>query len=595
MTNPFDRQFGNDISFDEVREMFIADNKIAEIFCSKQNTFVWGVRGTGKSMLLKYYDLESQMGTTSAKEFLHQSPKFLGIYLEFKSGVFNFINLSREQQVSAIPIYDSIIYAFSEHIIVSAILEMFIKKMNPILNSFDAERVSDFLSDVCSILRINTPDNANSAYETILALNAVIKQEKSKSIEAIKRYTIGQTIDYDKLMFFDYAGLLEIIKSFRLTVKKETSEDAPTLYLMLDDVDNLFPYQQQMINTWLGQREFSNVCFKIACEPFKYKAFDSLADGRRIIQRTHDYNEIILDLDIFIDHKSRERIYRGIANKRLEQVAVTDEVDVITIDKLFPEDVKQKNKFEEIKTTLYSEVDSGKITLSQRDISRLVWPKIHEKGFRVYSGFSDIVHLSFGNVRRFLEICQRIVSDSQVTSLKSISSKQQNKTIKNLSKQRFTFQYGVPDDIDLKLQSLITNLLSFFKYRLIECTDSAERTFDAFVVKNYSALSDDAQKVIRRGLEQSWFRRVYYTRRESHIRQEVFILNKMLFPDYNLNISEVGGRFELTNETFENCIKRDDYLIRYINKGVSSDQISIFDLDFEDLEKEDIYDCVNND
>ena len=93
VSTPFNQIYGHDLSVNDINEIFIEDQKMTKDFVEPHNSFIWGVRGSGKSMMLKYFDIEVQRVKHNGFKQSLENNGFILIYLLFRSGLFNMPNL----------------------------------------------------------------------------------------------------------------------------------------------------------------------------------------------------------------------------------------------------------------------------------------------------------------------------------------------------------------------------------------------------------------------------------------------------------------------------------------------------------------------
>lgn len=581
MDTPFGQIYGHDFSVTDISDIFIEDQGMTKEFIEKHSSFIWGVRGSGKSMMLKYFDIEVQRVKHNGFKQVLLDNGFIGIYLLFKRGVFNTPNLEENNEHRPKAIHKSILYILSEHLILLSILEVLFEKLqNTIDFEFTTDGNADFYHAISEMLSCKEELDADSSYnELFRTMRSCLREGIRNAKNCLTTLATGNNADFSKINFLDYVMFCEIIRSIQtwIYVKCETK---PLFYFLFDDVNFLFTYQQKILNTWIGQRQTDIICFKLASEPFGYKSFMTLP-GDSELQNVADYHEISLDFDV-IYKKQRQRkreIYMAISERRLARfkkfhpdIALPD-----SIIKFLPSDQQQDDRIEELRNEL-----SKQYSEKERERSRQVMPELHRLYGRVYCGFDDVVTLSFGNIRDFLILCDYLYNASQKLKLSILPSIEQNHVIREFSHEMLDFRSHLSisaDATDNQLYTFMLNILSLIRYRLRN-ENLMERTFDAFIIKNISSLTDDAKAVLRKGIVLRLFRKSYYTSRK-YLRRDVFIINKRLFPEYELNISEAGGRFEFTAEQFYKALQDESYFVNELSKesvALGEDgQLSLFE------------------
>jgi hypothetical protein len=584
--SPFSKRFGHDLSPEDVRLLFVGNKKLEDSFCIRNNTLVWGFRGTGKTMLLRYFDIEVQCGNyENFKECINES-KFIGIHLNFVRGAFDMPNLDPELdkhlQRDDIPVlYDRMAYTLSEHFLISSILERMMRKFaNCVHDSFDISLCKSLTENIAEIMGVSFVGNANNSKEVFEEFAHKIAFEKLKVANALSRFAMGNKNAFDPMQYY-----MTFEHTFKPTIEqlqRSFKKEIP-VYLLLDDVNNLHTFQQKLINGWIGQRVHDLVCFKLASEPLEHRAFGTLFGTGRILQKVHDYDEIYLDFDdLFGDFGTRKKIYTDIANERIKKF-FNDTYDGLLINELLPESKTQKEEMERIIVEL-----NQKYPENPREVSREKWCELHKRNKRKYAGMDDLTILAFGNIREFLLNCDALFQEDAFNDINVnlVSAQKQHSHLRNLSKNFFkristldTLYESI--DEDDKLEKLITNLLEFFEYRLYHA-DLREKSFEAFTVKDISSLPIEAKKVLRRGIERQFFRKTYYSAKDGG-RQDIFIVNKLLFPEYYLNIRESGCRIVLSHSTFLSMLK-EMKVLKNMAVVHSTNQLTLEGLDMFDIE-----------
>jgi hypothetical protein len=296
------------------------------------------------------------------------------------------------------------------------------------------------------------------------------------------------------------------------------------IYLLMDNFKYLHIYQQKLINTWMGKRDNDLICFKIAVEPFEYKTFGTLSDMGRILQKGYDYNEIHLNFDMLFkgeeSEQKRREFYTGIADNRIKQYF--DGMGYVpekhSVEKLLPGQGGKKS---------------------------------------VYSGIDDVIALSFGNIREFLKLCDCLLGDAFRTGqINSVSHEDQNDKIRTCSER---FIEGVKSlgnivespDINKKLINLIKNII-----QLIMVKAKEEKKYDGFTVQDQHGLCDKAKEVLRWGIDRQFLRKVSF-RTDDGILQDLFIVNKLIFPKMAEDFLDVHGegvRFIFSCKDFQRAV-----------------------------------------
>src|SRR5579871_4816664 len=96
--NPFAVESPEKLDSEHVFKLFVEENSGADVVDKRKHTFIWGPRGSGKSMLLRYleprcqaikYKEEGKSWESGLRNFLSSSRAFIGVRLACKEGYFN--------------------------------------------------------------------------------------------------------------------------------------------------------------------------------------------------------------------------------------------------------------------------------------------------------------------------------------------------------------------------------------------------------------------------------------------------------------------------------------------------------------------------
>src|SRR5262245_6891534 len=89
-SNPFVVESPEVLSAQETVDLFVEDFTDIDTVKQRKHTFIWGSRGSGKSMMLSYLEPQCQaLVSESLNGFLNQKTPFLGLYCPCKEGHLN--------------------------------------------------------------------------------------------------------------------------------------------------------------------------------------------------------------------------------------------------------------------------------------------------------------------------------------------------------------------------------------------------------------------------------------------------------------------------------------------------------------------------
>lgn len=309
------------------------------------NTIVEGHRGSGKSMILKYLSFDVQIKRNFEEGWDKHQ---IGIYLKFKPSLTN----TTTQEFFRGSSRDWIMYfmTYVNLLIGEEIFRTMRSAINKNVITIDEEAFAKeifLLFFDSSGLILN-----NSTIEELILLTKVRRNklsENHKSESDLPPDFVEQLIETIKKYVPGWQG-----KNF---------------FILLDEYDNLDTDQQKVVNTLIKNRSFS---YKIGVKLFEMTYEDITGKS---LEKNNDYTYVNTDRYDLIGESTPlhkyQKFVKDIANKRLELYFYQN-----TIEELLP---------------------------AQKDKAK--------KGFENgdYSGFENVVKLSSGIIRDFLELCKDMI------------------------------------------------------------------------------------------------------------------------------------------------------------------------------------------
>ena len=375
------------------------------------------------------------------------------------------------------------------------------------------------------------------------------------------------------------------------------------IYLLMDDADVLNLAQTKILNSWIGTRTSSDVSIKISTQN-RYKTLSKASGGS--IESPHDYSEVnIADLYTTKRGKYQSRV-REIIQKRLELYGINS-----TPEEFFPVFKKQEDRIEEIKAGILS----GEILVSGNgyrpsdDALRYARPmymaslagKSKSSSKYMYAGFDQLVHISSGLIRFFLDPAALMFSEQQAKSngeVKRIEPSIQDHEIRIMSNNLLTSDFdkitSEDDEIEyeiidgnitsftekkIKLRNLIEALGGAFRQKLLS-NDTERRVLSiAFT----DAPQPDVVEIFDMGVSYGYFQKSTIGNKDGTGRTAHYIMTRRLAPYFNLDPSSFSGYLFVTNERLRQAMNNPLNLLRKIKKqGVEGvfdgeRQLSLFD------------------
>ncbi|MDI9395950.1 MAG: hypothetical protein QM426_11315 [Euryarchaeota archaeon] len=323
--------------------------------------------------------------------------------------------------------------------------------------------------------------------------------------------------------------LEQLISTIKDHVKEWSEKD---FYILLDEYDNLSGEQQKIVNTLVKNRSFS---YKIGV-----KLFDMIYEDvhGRLLEKNNDFTYVSTDRFDLRPERYKEFVI-NVANKRLSTYGYKNTI----VDLLPSEDDKNRRGFE-----------NGD-----------------------YSGIENIIKLSSGIIRDFLELCKDMVyySNTWVLKERNESSKDkldiitpniQNTVIKihsNILYENVDRIGGIDDDSG-KARSeiariLIDNLAEIFNNILIGSESNEDRTVSSFQLKEVEKLDKTSTNALNDSVSYRLLQVPYSPRRPQEITKYAphkrYRFHRLLCPRFRLSLADRWPKeinAEFFNEIFSN-------------------------------------------
>ncbi len=555
--------------------LFVKEHTEYNALTSYTHTFVFGSRGSGKTMLLKFLEPACQaIEYGGLEKFFNQPDSFIGVYISYNTGDYTkteFCKLLRDEDVPPI---------FSKKIIMHYfIMDIADWALDTILGQLKGRIISDKEKEVaCKIIstldKKKVYDNIPESERNLKTLKGIIKEEKKKVLFSIRSYEDSYGIPDNRL---NYTGNFTDPScqsgSFLYTFFSELRKlmgvaDAP-FFLLFDEVSEIegiepiIRFHQQIINTFISQRVQNLVCAKISACHESYNE-DVDINGRRI-EEIHDYYVINLDSLYTNNRENYYRRIKQIANRRLEIA----QWEVNDIEKFLPENPTEIEKMK--KAILYTAEEYDKLTKDKKIESKQnyinkyararFYQKFLEKTEYGYTGLNNLAHFSSGITRTFLDACFYMVIEYgqkypkiSARDIEFIPFEIQKKAVESYSNSFIdtellqAIRRRAVGSEERKLLEQLFNLIEAmgqaFKIRLNNENSRYPRII-SFSIKE-TVRDTQLERVLQRALRECFFHKKWYRGKSGYEMLECFILNRRLCPRYKLDLSGFQGRIELS-------------------------------------------------
>jgi len=553
-SNPFIVESPEKLSAKDLKDLFVERFTQIEVLKERKHIMLWGSRGSGKSMMLRYLEPQCQILVHGGVEEYLEKENYIAIYCPCKEGQINKTDLKLLSEDAA-----SVI---SEHILITHILNQLIDCILTQFSDsfFDNETNLSFAKRIMGLFdRASIASSVKEVDGTVdfrskplLWLREFLASDNRKLSSFLRDSSLsGSYVKYQGTTTGYHDFLLPCLKNFQ-----EISKLNLPIYVMLDDSDRLSPIQQRIVNTWIANRDQAIICFKVSAQQNEYATFRTRSGG--LIEQPHDYSEIKVD-ELYTSSKSDyEEKVRLIAERRLELSGTKTE----KIDEFLPVDPEENRLYLRIRDETALEWDQKGRPGRQEDyITRYANARLFQflkahKRLKSYAGFHNLVHLSSGVIRDFLEPCyimfdRYLMRVPDPLSILSIPPGFQDNVIREYSEAFLLDKYDqIKKDLPIekwtlvdKLATLIESLGRLFYERLHDPEAREARIFSFTVRGN---IPRDIEDVLNLGLSYRYFQRRTYGTKEGGGREKWYILHKRLCPVFKLDPTGFEGRISLT-------------------------------------------------
>lgn len=607
-TNPFQIRTPEKLSPDETVRLFVRKFSEYEKIVAEGHTFIFGPRGIGKSMMFRYLQPDCQCFSVHNNV---SAIDFLGLYIPLSNASFTTITeLKRLENNASQIINEHIMCAFCLQMIFRALSNQALyKDGNPIWDKQAKEYYSDICNDYLPTSEKNTLEEELSISSMFLKLSQQMEVYYRKAINYTKGLSFKEkTYPYSGPLF-DYLGVVLPIVNHLQIIQCFTGK---RVLFLIDDADRLTNLQTYILNYWVSTRTSSEISLKISTQ-YNYKNYYTISGAT--IDAPHDYSEI--DMHRIYTSKVKMTYYERISeivSKRLKSVGINK-----TPDEFFPPDVQQEKQIDAIAEEYRILFDAGKGHGNRRsdDSSRYARPDYIRSLFGQskngptysYAGFSQLVHLSSGITRFFLESAYKMYAEEQSKNkdkdIVEISPQVQNQIVRDDANQ-FLFtelpkhakncpntvdsSTSYPEEDIKKLSNLINGLGGLFREILL--SEKSERRVFSIAISD--TISTDVQRILNLGVLLGYFHKSTIGKKDSMSggRTNLYILNRRLAPIWTLDPTSFTAYLSVKNKLLEDAMRNPDSLLRRLGRNTEDEDQDIMlyeQLSFLPLDDKNLY------
>lgn len=550
-SNPFAVKTPETLSASEIVELFVPYPEFAYLQ-ETGHQFLHGHRGSGKSMMLRMMEPECQSLYT--KKDMAEI-RYFGCYLSIKATEINQPEFERlEQETSG--------FVLSEHVLSTKLLSGLIASTGRYVmacgDSPDAlQRIVTFMQEdffprleLCGWVEdsLGKTQSFTQISEIFRFLAQVIDKLQAQTIRYVKsRAFVSTSLPYAGALLGFQDVLLPVVKSLQ---KRGLLPSRP-VFILLDDADNLTEQQTKVLNTWVSYRSTDVISLKISTQ-LSYKTMDT--SGGTAIEAPHDFSEIYFTS---VKTGSVREGYPGlvadIVELRLKKYGLADisarEFFVVDEDqeraiKVIADEIKAK--WADKSTGGYRAGDDAYRQARPEYIRRLAGKSKQSATYR-YAGFDQLVHISSGIIRFFLDTAARMFAEEYKRSngekVLSINPAVQDAEIRKQSDDLLlaTFEQlqnemqkvSVHAISEIKqLRNLIEGIGYLFNAYLMDEKASQRRIFSFYIADQPT---DRLNRLLNLAERYGYLYKDSIGRKEGRGRAVLYVLTRRLAPAFRLD------------------------------------------------------------
>jgi hypothetical protein len=535
---------------------------------STGNTFINGPRGSGKSMMFRIMKPDCQR-IRLGKDL--NDLKYFAAYIPIKDKALDLEELNYIKGIHGE-------YILNEHLMTTYFAIAIFKCLaQQDYSNYDQSKI-DVLNFYNNTF-IKFIANAGVDEELLISIkeDSSINEVFNSIIKTLEEILVNFTFYIQKISLggdkLGYSGALCLYRNFLYPIIKEISTfkflplNRP-IYLLIDDADNLNYTQTRILNSWVSYRSTSLICYKISTQG-NYSTYYT-SSGNNKLDSPHDYHEINL-MDIYTSNKGER--YKENVKKIVEKRLILFGGIETSAEKFFPTNIKQEAEIAKIFKK--QKVENG-YDFAYRNARLDYMLTIPNQYANSYGGFEQLVHLSSGIIRNFIDLAfkmfdKAIRNKTAITTIIEIPISIQDEEIRSYA-DWFQEQLNKPiDDNELNpiivnnfkyLKALVSSIGNAFRKFLISKT-SERRKFSFYFDGD---INKELKEVLRLGVSEGYFHYSKHGSKTGFGRSHKYVLNRILSPNYKLDPFAFSGYLYLTPEKLELAMKDERSFSRYINE-----------------------------
>ena len=439
-------------------------------------------------------------------------------------------------------------------------------------------------------------------FEVFHKMSQIMEKVYLEAINYAKKFSFTrEPIPYEGSLYEYLSFIIPLIEG----LKEISCFSGKCVYFLIDDAHMLDTLQTRILNNWISSRTSGTVSLKISSQ-YNYKNY--YTTNGEMIETPHDFSEV--DMTMVYTGKTKKKYLNRVVEiikKRLTNHGID-----VSPEEFFEQNYEQEKRIQEIAEQYKKRYDEGKGRGNRREDDALRYARPDyikslsgNSSTYSYAGFEQLVHLSSGIIRFFLESAYKMYAEEESVSngkpILKISHSIQNKVVRKDAND-FLFNdlpkygqqkeekmerdgedsydgltEGTPDELypleDIKdLSNLIEGLGGLF-HQILRSDKSERRVFSVAISDQPS---DKVKKIFRLGMRLGYFHKSTIGREDSGSggRTALYILNRRLAPIWTLDVTSFAGYLFVQNHILEKAMQDPHSLLRRMNKQKHTDEVA---------------------
>lgn len=578
--NPFAVQTPEDLTAEVMVSLFVDVFSDFSMVEKVGHTFLHGARGSGKSMMFRYLEPDCQAAKDGSLP-LSEQPYF-GVYLPVKKTDIAVTELARLEDHHANVV-------LNEHLLTAAVAARTFAALRKARlldtnGAFVAALAGFYARTFTKLVRQSGWSDEVPTVEASMSFDGVLELMQGLCDDMyLQASTYLRRLSFASASL-PYAGPLIGYLDFMVPLvqglKKLPFMPSGPVYLLVDDADNLNLTQIQILNTWVSYRTSADISLKISTQ-LRYKTFGTVFGT--VIEAPHDYSEVHISAVYTSNrgrNKYRERVWE-IVRRRLRTAGLAD----VSPEEFFPPDEAQERQIAVIGERIRQAWETeGRGYRPSDDVTRYARPD-YIKSLRgqsksgstySYAGFNQLVHVSDGVIRHFLEAASRMWAATQASlpdrPIRFIPPQIQNQVVRDLADEIISEFNKLMLDEEAESIGRLRNLVEALGglFQQIMLSDRSERR--AFSIAFSDPPDTEVQETLDLGVRLGYLQRSYIGNKDGTGRTPQYIFSRRLAPRFTLDPTSFAGYQFVRNEAIRKALYKPASLVRSV-RGLGVDAV----------------------